>query len=76
MLTYWLGWGGVIEPEAKTMGDANLIHTVQLQALTGTFIMAPIALLAAAHVLRPSSRAQPDEIDAWLEEFPNAKLKA
>lgn len=74
VVTYWLGWGNVIEPETRTMGEANLIHTVQLQALCGTFIVVPILLLAAGHILRPSSRAHPDDVAAWLEEYPNAKL--
>lgn len=75
-ITFWLGWGGVIEPEAKTMGEANLMHTVQLQAITGTFIVLPILLLAAGHLLRPASRALPEDLEIWLEEYPSAKLKA
>ena len=74
-VTYWLGWSGVIEPEATTLGDANLITMVRLQAYTGTFIVVPILLLALAHLLRPAGRAQRADLQEWLEEYPCAKLQ-
>lgn len=74
-VTYWVAFSGVIEPEATTMGEANLTVIVRAQAISGTFVIVPILLLALAHLLRRGSEASPAEISEWLEEFPCERLK-
>lgn len=74
-VTYWVAFSGVIEPEATTMGEANLTVIVRAQAISGTFVIVPILLLALAHLLRRGSEASPAEVSDWLEEYPCDKLK-
>lgn len=64
-VTYWLGWND----------DPDLDHAqVQTQAIAGTFIVAPIVLLAALQVFKHSNRARAEEIELWLRDFPCPKL--
>lgn len=60
-VTYWLGFGD--HPEIDH-------DRVQLQALTGTFIILPILALMAVQLVKPSNRATADEIRLWREQYP------
>lgn len=67
-ITYVLGYGQNLQVE----GHAG----VQLQALTGTFIIAPILILALLQRFKPSNIARPDDVHAWLMDYPSPKAKA
>jgi uncharacterized membrane protein len=50
-VTYWVAYGGQAGLDAAR---------VQLQAVTGSYILAPILLLAAMQVVKPANRVPPD----------------
>lgn len=73
-VTAWLGWGydlsGVEAPER----EGFVAHTRQL-FMASAFIIAPIAVLAWAHVVR-RARPSDEQLTAWLADYPSDKLAA
>ena len=66
-ITYYLGYGD--HPEIDH-------PRVQLQALTGTFLMTPIFLLAVLQRFKHANMAREEDVRMWLAEYPCPKLKA
>jgi uncharacterized membrane protein len=74
-VTAWLGWGYDLArvPEAER---EEWVETVRKLFLSGVFIIAPIAVLAWAHVIRRQGRPDEAQVTAWLADYPNDKLAA
>jgi uncharacterized membrane protein len=72
-VTAWLGWGYDLSgvPEAER---AEWVGTVRKLFLSGVFIIAPIAVLAWAHVVRRQGRLDNALVTAWLADYPNDTL--
>jgi uncharacterized membrane protein len=60
-VTYWLGYGGEVLPDQER---------VKLQALTGSFIIAPILVLATAQLVKPFNRVSGDDIRERISTYP------
>ncbi|GJL76458.1 MAG: membrane protein [Nitrosomonas sp.] len=73
-VTAWLGWGYDLEYVAEVERDAFVAETRKL-FLAGTFIIAPIAVLAWTHLIRRDSQPSREQLTAWLKEYPSIKLK-
>lgn len=67
-ITYYLAWaeGSGVEDRPR----------VQLQALTGTFLILPILVFALLQRFKPANMAREDDVRTWLAEYPNDKLRA
>jgi uncharacterized membrane protein len=60
-VTYWLAYGG------ETLPDQDRLR---LQALTGSFIIAPILALAAVQLVKPSNRIHEDDVRERIGTYP------
>ncbi|MBP1151499.1 MULTISPECIES: carotenoid biosynthesis protein [Methylocaldum] len=60
-VTYWLAYGVEAVPDQEQL---------KLQALTGSFIIAPILVLAAAQLTKPSNRVKGDDIRERIGTYP------
>lgn len=67
VVTAWLGWG--YEPD----GPFNH-EEVRKLFLCSTFVVAPVMLIAAALLVKPSNRPREEELTAWLADYPSPKL--
>lgn len=61
-VTYWLAYGGEVLPDQERL---------KLQALTGSFIIAPILVLAAAQLVKPFNRVSGDDIREHISTYPS-----
>jgi uncharacterized membrane protein len=61
-VTYWVAFSG----QPGLDGER-----VQLQAVTGTYILAPILVLAAMQLVKPANRVLCDDLQDWQWEFPS-----
>jgi len=60
-VTYWLGYGVEVLPDPDRL---------KLQALTGSFIIAPILVLAAVQLVKPSNRVNSADIRDRVVTYP------
>ncbi|CAI8911587.1 carotenoid biosynthesis protein [Methylocaldum szegediense] len=60
-VTYWLAYGGEPIPDQDRL---------KLQALTGSFIIAPILVLAVMQLLKPSNRVHGDDVREQISTHP------
>ncbi|MBK8205448.1 MAG: carotenoid biosynthesis protein [Planctomycetes bacterium] len=74
-VTAWLGWAYDLESVAVAQRESFVAETRKL-FLSGTFIMAPILVLAWAHLVRRGSHPSPEQLTAWLQDYPNPRLKS
>lgn len=49
---------------------------LKLQTLTGSFIIAPILVLAAIQLVKPANRVNREELNAWLQEYPCRQIQS
>jgi len=60
-VTYWLAYGGEAVPDQDRL---------KLQALTGSFIVAPILVLALVQLVKPSNRIEDADIRERVGAYP------
>jgi putative membrane protein len=73
-ITAWLGWGYDLEQVPVAEREAFVAETRKL-FLASTFIIAPIAVLAWAHLTRRGGQPSPEQLAVWLKDYPNPKLE-
>ncbi|PTN13308.1 carotenoid biosynthesis protein [Nitrosomonas aestuarii] len=74
-VTAWLGWGYDLEHVTAAERESFVAETRKL-FLAGTFIIAPIAVLAWTHLVRRDSQPPHEQLAAWLKEYPSIELKS
>jgi uncharacterized membrane protein len=68
-VTAWLGWNYQPDPGVEfDQAEARKLF------LASTFVAAPIMLLAAVQLVKPSNRPSREDISAWLADYPSPKL--
>lgn len=67
----WLGWS--YQPGPGVEFDAPEVRKL---FISSCFVVAPVLLLAAAQLVKPSNRPSEAELTAWLADYPSPKLKA
>lgn len=73
--TAWLGWGYDLKEVVIAERETFIAETRKL-FLASTFIIAPIAVLAWAHLVRRDGQPSPEQLMAWLGDYPNPELRA
>ena len=68
VVTAWLGWG--YEPTEPFNHEE-----VRKLLICSTFVVAPVLLIAAMQVVKPSNRPREEELSAWLADYPSPKLE-
>jgi uncharacterized membrane protein len=68
-VTAWLGWS--YRPDAGVEFDQAEARKL---FLASTFVAAPVMLLAAVQLVKPSNRPSREDISAWLADYPSPKL--
>jgi uncharacterized membrane protein len=68
-VTAWLGWN--YQPDAGVEFDQAEARKL---FLASTFVAAPVMLLAAVQLVKPSNRPSREDISAWLADYPSPKL--
>jgi uncharacterized membrane protein len=70
----WLGWGYDLE-HVPIADHTAFIAEMRKLFLAGTFIIAPVAVLAWAHLARYDGNPSSEQLKVWLEEYPNPEFK-
>lgn len=73
-ITAWLGWGYDLEQVLAAEREAFVAETRKL-FIAGTFIIAPIAVLAWVHLTRRGGQPSSEQLSVWLKDYPNAELE-
>jgi hypothetical protein len=70
----WLGWGYDLE-HVPIADHTAFIAEMRKLFLASTFIIAPVAVLAWAHLARYDGTPSSEQLKVWLEEYPNPEFK-
>ena len=73
-ITAWLGWGYDLAQVPDEQQEYFSAETRKL-FMASAFIIAPIAVLAWAHLLRYENRPSPEQCLAWFKDYPNPMLQ-
>jgi putative membrane protein len=72
-VTAWLGWGYDLSGVPAADREAFVAETRKL-FFAGSFIIAPIGVLAWVHAVRRGNQPSREQLTAWLADYPNAKF--
>lgn len=68
-ITAWLGWW--YEPARGVDFD---VEEVRKLFFASSFIIVPIVAIAVLQIFKSSNRASPEQVAAWLQDYPSKKL--
>lgn len=74
-ITAWLAWGYDLAQVPIAEREDFVAETRKL-FLASTFIIAPIAVLAWAHLTRRGGEPSSEQLAVWLKDYPNPRLEA